>query len=112
MPAFAGMTMSDMIMTPPRAFDHIDTWVFDLDNTLYPHHVNLWQQVDKRIGEFVSAWLKVSPEEARRKRLEKMIESADAQPDLLKTHKERVEALNTYLSKLSEHHDMPRIGPG
>src|SRR6202795_1828762 len=53
-------------MTPPRAFDHIDTWVFDLDNTLYPHHVNLWQQVDKRIGEFVSAWLKVPAEEARR----------------------------------------------
>ena len=50
----------------PRSFDHIDTWVFDLDNTLYPHHVNLWQQVDARIGEFVSAWLKVSREEARR----------------------------------------------
>ena len=33
----------------PRSFDHVDTWVFDLDNTLYPHHVNLWQQVDKRI---------------------------------------------------------------
>src|SRR6202051_3006416 len=49
-----------------RSFSHIDTWVFDLDNTLYPHHVNLWQQVDQRIGEFVSAWLKVSPEEARR----------------------------------------------
>jgi putative hydrolase of the HAD superfamily len=49
-----------------RAFTHIDTWVFDLDNTLYPHHVNLWQQVDARIGEFVAAWLKVSPEEARR----------------------------------------------
>src|ERR1700755_2900328 len=53
-------------MNPPRAFAHIDTWVFDLDNTLYPHHVNLWQQVDARIGEFVSAWLKVSPIEARR----------------------------------------------
>src|SRR2546429_1745453 len=50
----------------PRAFTDIDTWVFDLDNTLYPHHVNLWQQVDVRIGEFVSAWLKVSAEEARR----------------------------------------------
>jgi len=46
----------------PRAFTDIDTWVFDLDNTLYPHHVNLWQQVDVRIGEFVAAWLKVSPE--------------------------------------------------
>ncbi|MEA2882032.1 MAG: putative hydrolase of the superfamily, partial [Bradyrhizobium sp.] len=45
---------------------HIDTWVFDLDNTLYPHHVNLWQQVDRRIGEFVSAWLKVPADEARR----------------------------------------------
>jgi hypothetical protein len=38
----------------PRAFTDIDTWVFDLDNTLYPHHVNLWQQVDVRIGEFVA----------------------------------------------------------
>ena len=50
----------------PRLFTHVDTWVFDLDNTLYPHHVNLWQQVDRRIGEFIGAWLKVSPEEARR----------------------------------------------
>jgi putative hydrolase of the HAD superfamily len=49
-----------------RPFTHIDTWVFDLDNTLYPHHVNLWQQVDTRIGEFVSAWLKISADEARR----------------------------------------------
>jgi putative hydrolase of the HAD superfamily len=50
---------------PPRAFTHIDTWVFDLDNTLYPHHVNLWQQVDQRIGEFISAYLKISAEQAR-----------------------------------------------
>jgi putative hydrolase of the HAD superfamily len=48
-----------------EGFAHIDTWVFDLDNTLYPHHVNLWQQVDQRIGEFVAAWLKVSATEAR-----------------------------------------------
>lgn len=53
------------MMKPNRAFADIDTWVFDLDNTLYPHHVNLWQQVDARIGEFVSAWLKVSAQEAR-----------------------------------------------
>jgi protein FAM32A len=39
-------------------------------------------------------------------------ESAAARPELLKTHKQRVEELNTYLSKLSEHHDMPKIGPG
>jgi putative hydrolase of the HAD superfamily len=51
--------------TSPRRFTHIDTWVFDLDNTLYPHHVNLWQQVDARIGEFISGHLKISRQEAR-----------------------------------------------
>ncbi|HEX4491385.1 MAG TPA: pyrimidine 5'-nucleotidase [Acidimicrobiia bacterium] len=48
-----------------RGFAHIDTWVFDLDNTLYPHHVNLWQQVDARIGEFIGNHLSISPAEAR-----------------------------------------------
>ena len=52
-------------MKIPRPFTGVDTWVFDLDNTLYPHHVNLWQQVDARIGEFVSAYLKISAAEAR-----------------------------------------------
>ncbi|PSR90803.1 hypothetical protein BD289DRAFT_365600 [Coniella lustricola] len=51
-------------------------------------------------------------EEVRRKRLLELSEQANARPGLLKTHKERVEELNTYLSKLSEHHDMPKIGPG
>jgi putative hydrolase of the HAD superfamily len=53
------------MMKSTRSFTHVDTWVFDLDNTLYPHHVNLWHQVDARIEQFVSAWLKVSPQEAR-----------------------------------------------
>src|SRR5258705_3662740 len=61
-----GLRICEAMEKPPRAFTDIDTWVFDLDNTLYPHHVNLWQQVDVRIGEFVGAWLKVSPEQARR----------------------------------------------
>ncbi|MBN8984759.1 MAG: pyrimidine 5'-nucleotidase, partial [Rhizobiales bacterium] len=41
-------------------------WVFDLDNTLYPHHVNLWQQVDARIGAYIGNFLKVDAIEARR----------------------------------------------
>lgn len=49
-----------------RAFTHVDTWVFDLDNTLYPHHVNLWQQVDARIGAYIGNFLKVDAVEARR----------------------------------------------
>jgi len=41
-----------------------------------------------------------------------LAEKPGAKPELLKTHKERVEELNTFLSKLSEHNDMPKIGPG
>jgi putative hydrolase of the HAD superfamily len=54
------------MMNSKRGFAHIDTWVFDLDNTLYPHHVNLWQQVDRRIGEYIAGYLKVPADEARR----------------------------------------------
>jgi putative hydrolase of the HAD superfamily len=47
-------------------FAHIETWVFDLDNTLYPHHLNLWQQVDERIRDYIVGFLKVSRDEAFR----------------------------------------------
>jgi putative hydrolase of the HAD superfamily len=50
----------------PRAFNQVETWVFDLDNTLYPHHLNLWQQVDERIRDYIADYLKVSREEAFR----------------------------------------------
>jgi putative hydrolase of the HAD superfamily len=55
-------------MTPAgkRGFDHVETWVFDLDNTLYPHHLNLWQQVDERIRSFVADYLKLPKDEAFR----------------------------------------------
>jgi putative hydrolase of the HAD superfamily len=50
----------------PRGFGHVENWVFDLDNTLYPHHLNLWQQVDERIRAFVADFLKISKDDAFR----------------------------------------------
>jgi protein FAM32A len=29
-----------------------------------------------------------------------------------KSHKEKVAEFNEYLGKLSEHHDIPKVGPG
>lgn len=57
--------MSSLSPTAPRGFAHVESWVFDLDNTLYPHHL-LWQQVDDRIRSFIVDFLKVSPDEAFR----------------------------------------------
>jgi putative hydrolase of the HAD superfamily len=50
----------------PRSFDHVETWVFDLDNTLYPHHLNLWHQVDQRIRDYIARFLDVTHDEAFR----------------------------------------------
>jgi putative hydrolase of the HAD superfamily len=44
---------------------HTQAWIFDLDNTLYPAHCNLFAQVDRRIGEFVAAALDLDPGDAR-----------------------------------------------
>src|ERR1041384_7652385 len=49
-----------------RGFDAVETWVFDLDNTLYPHDLNLWQQIDDRIRSFVSEFLGVTKDDAFR----------------------------------------------
>jgi putative hydrolase of the HAD superfamily len=48
----------------PRDFSRVETWVFDLDNTLYPHHLNLWEQVDARIRDYIANFLKLSHDEA------------------------------------------------
>jgi putative hydrolase of the HAD superfamily len=50
----------------PRDFSRVDTWVFDLDNTLYPHHLNLWQQVDEKIRNYVARYLDIPHDEAFR----------------------------------------------
>jgi len=47
-------------------FARVETWVFDLDNTLYPHHLNLWHQVDQRIRDYVADYLKIAREDAFR----------------------------------------------
>lgn len=50
----------------PDAFSGVDTWIFDLDNTLYPPHSNLFAQVDKKMGTFISRLLDVDLMEAKR----------------------------------------------
>lgn len=49
----------------PADFANVKDWVFDLDNTLYPHHVNLFAQIDKNMSAFVAELLQLEPDEAR-----------------------------------------------
>lgn len=46
-------------------FQHVETWVFDLDNTIYPARFNLFDQVDVRIGAFIANLLDLEVVAAR-----------------------------------------------
>ncbi len=48
-----------------KSFNHVDTWVFDLDNTLYPASCRLFDQIDVKMGEFVSNLMNVPYAEAK-----------------------------------------------
>ncbi len=45
-------------------FGDIETWIFDLDNTLYHSSINLFSQIDRRMCDYVSKILKISASEA------------------------------------------------
>ncbi|QYK40937.1 MAG: pyrimidine 5'-nucleotidase [Paracoccaceae bacterium] len=49
---------------PARHFAHVDTWVFDLDNTLYPPSVRLFDQIEVRMTAWVMRELGVDRDTA------------------------------------------------
>tara|TARA_B100000678_G_scaffold26206_1_gene19646 strand:- start:452 stop:1114 length:663 start_codon:yes stop_codon:yes gene_type:complete len=48
------------------ALAHIDTWIFDLDNTLYPASADLFARIDVRMTSYVAELLECDREEAFR----------------------------------------------
>jgi len=48
------------------ALRHIDCWIFDLDNSLYPASANLFALIDERMGAFIMRLLGCDAAEARR----------------------------------------------
>ncbi|HNS86935.1 MAG TPA: pyrimidine 5'-nucleotidase, partial [Parvularculaceae bacterium] len=45
---------------------HVESWIFDLDNTLYPAECHLFAQIDARMADFIQRMLGVDRAEARR----------------------------------------------
>jgi len=42
-----------------NAFAHVDSWVFDLDDTLYPRSIGIHQQLKQRVVLFIANHLKI-----------------------------------------------------
>lgn len=47
-----------------RRLADADTWLFDLDNTLYPARCNLFAEIERRMREFIAGMLAVDLDEA------------------------------------------------
>ena len=54
--------------TPPLGPAHVETWVFDLDNTLYEPSARLFDQIDARMTAFIMRELGLARAEADRLR--------------------------------------------
>lgn len=50
---------------PQVDLSHVEFWIFDLDNTLYPAHCRLFDQVERRIGLYIEQLLNLDREAAR-----------------------------------------------
>ena len=69
----------------PR-FAHIDHWIFDLDNCLYPADCQLFDLIDLRMTAYIERLLGVDPSEARRIQKEHFVGSGTTLAGLMKHH--------------------------
>ncbi len=64
-----------------------DTWVFDLDNTLYTAECALFDQIDKKIGAYVQSVVQVDAAEAKKIQKRYLLEYGTTLNGLMKNHK-------------------------
>jgi putative hydrolase of the HAD superfamily len=68
------------------ALRHIDCWIFDLDNSLYPASANLFALIDVRMGQFIQQLVGCGHEEARRIQKSYFHEHGTTLAGLMKAH--------------------------
>ena len=68
------------------AFAHINCWIFDLDNTLYPPSARILEQMEMRMAMFIEQLLGVNSEEAHKLRHQHFIDHGTTLAGLMKLH--------------------------
>jgi putative hydrolase of the HAD superfamily len=70
----------------PAPLRHVDAWIFDLDNSLYPASANLFELIDVRMGRFIQQLVGCDPQEARRVQKGYFRDHGTTLAGLMKTH--------------------------
>lgn len=71
---------------PKQAFSHVTTWVFDLDNTLYPPQARLFDQIEVRMTRYVMDALGVDQPRADQLRKKYWAEYGTTLAGLMREH--------------------------
>ncbi len=65
---------------------HVETWVFDMDNTLYPADSGLFLQVQRRMGEWIAQAFNESLEAARARQKDYFLRHGTTLVGLMREH--------------------------
>jgi putative hydrolase of the HAD superfamily len=68
------------------AFSHVTTWVFDLDHTLYPPQMRLFDQIEVRMTNYVMREVGVDAQEADRLRAQYWRDHGTTLAGLMRVH--------------------------
>jgi len=65
---------------------HIQNWIFDLDNTLYNASVSFFDQIDRKMTDFISRYLQLDPTKARQIQKDYLAEYGTSLSGLMAVH--------------------------
>ncbi len=71
----------------PSELKNFETWIFDLDNTLYPVAANLFDQIDKRMCSYIANFLNTSEFEAHKVQKSYFQEHGTSLRGMMENHK-------------------------
>jgi putative hydrolase of the HAD superfamily len=91
-----------------RGFNHINTWVFDLDNTLYPASCKLFDQMHVRMSDFIRDVFNVDEAEALRRRRDYYVKYGTTLRGLMLEHDMEPKAFLDYVHDI-DYSAVPRL---
>jgi putative hydrolase of the HAD superfamily len=91
-----------------RGFDHVDTWIFDLDNTLYPASCRLFDQMHVRMSDFIRDTFNVDEAEALRRRRDYYLKYGTTLRGLMVEHDMQPAAFLDYVHDI-DYSAVPRL---
>ena len=65
---------------------HVESWIFDLDNSLYPASTDLFALIDQRMGAYIERLLGCDPVEARRVQKQHFVAHGTTLAGLMRDH--------------------------